>query len=263
MRAPISLYLLLMTGVAQIAAAANPCMPAPRVPGTPIEAPHAVFDAYVIEVHAPQYSRSAFGVQRTRRALVEVIRSFHGPYGPGQQVEALAIDEANSCDVGVESGAHVIVGSDSGGPFEIVETLTEAGLVAHGPFATLALAADERRHSRRSSLKHASLRGEIDGALAAKLFGRARPGRGQQCEISSVGNFAQVSWGKAFGGNDARHKVIFEHTDRGWVEILRYQAPAQTPTPARNRMRRGKQRPLWAEVSGLRSLAGASADSTS
>ena len=59
------------------------------------------------------------------------------------------------------------------------------------------------------------------------------PARHEHCEIVSDGNYAQVSWGKAFGGNDARAKVIFERADGGWIEILRYEAP--TPTPARNR----------------------------
>ena len=84
--------LLLLTSFPLLAAAANPCAPAPRAPGTPIEAPHAVFEAYVVEVHAPQDSPSTFGVLRTRRALVEVSRSFHGPYSPGQQVETLTIE---------------------------------------------------------------------------------------------------------------------------------------------------------------------------
>ena len=83
---------LLLTSFPLLAAAANPCAPATRVPGTPIEAPHAVFEAYVVEVHAPQASPSTFGVLRTRRALVEVSRSFHGPYSPGQQVETLTIE---------------------------------------------------------------------------------------------------------------------------------------------------------------------------
>ena len=85
--------------------------------------------------------------------------------------------------------------------------------------------------------------------------------RREHCEIVSDGNFAQVSWGKAFGGNDARAKVIFERAEGGWIEILRYQAP--TPTPARNRSKRTKQRALWADESGSGSPAGASAGSTS
>ena len=105
-------------------------------------------------------------------------------------------------------------------------------------------------------MKNASLRGEIDAGLAAELHARARPGRREHCEISSDGNYAQVSWGKAFGGNDARYKVIFERANGGWVEILRYEAPA--PTPARSRIA-AEARALWAMIS----LAGASADSMS
>ena len=116
---------LLLTSFPLLAAAANPCTPAPRVPGTPIEAPHAVFEAYVVEVHAPQVSRSEFGVLRTRRALVEVSRSFHGPYSPGQQVETLTIEGVEHLRRRVESGAHVMVASESGGAFEIVETAAE------------------------------------------------------------------------------------------------------------------------------------------
>ncbi len=103
-----------------------------------------------------------------------------------------------------------MVVSESGGPFEIVETLPKAQVVPQGPFAALALAAGEPRRSLRPSLKNASLRGEIDAGLAAELHARARPGRREHCEIASDGNYAQVSWGKAFGGNDARFKVIFE-----------------------------------------------------
>jgi hypothetical protein len=237
-------WMLFLTSLPLLASAASPCSPAPRVPGTPIEAPHAVFEAYVVDVHVPQVSASTFGVLRTRRALVEVSRSFHGPYSPGQQVETLTIEGANACGGAVESGAHVMVRSESGGPFEIVETFPDGVAAPRGLFATLALAGDASRHSRRPALKNASLRGEVDGALAAQLYERARPDRRAHCEIRSVGNLAQVSWGRAFGGNDARHKVIFERVDREWVEVLRYEAPI--PTPVRSRPRRGKQRALWA-----------------
>jgi hypothetical protein len=87
------------------------------------------------------------------------------------------------------------------------------------------------------------LRGNLDAGLAARFQERARPGPHEHCEISTDGSYAQVSWGKAFGGNDARHKVIFERVNGEWVEILRYEAP--TPAPARNRERRSKQRTLW------------------
>ncbi len=236
-------WILLLTGFPLFAAAANVCAPAPRIPGTPIEAPHAVFDAYVVEVNPPHISASAFGVQRTQRALVEVIRSFHGPYSPGQQVETLTIQTANACGA-VNPGTHVLVGSDSGGPFEIIEVFPEGRVVPHGPFVALALAAEEPRHSKRRTLKNVSLRGSIDAGLAAKLHAQAQPPRREQSEIRGVGNYAQVSWGKAFGGNDARGKVIYELTVSGWVEILRYEAP--TPTPVRKPARRGKQRSLWA-----------------
>jgi len=254
-------WFLLLTGLPLLAAAANPCAPAQRAPGTPIEAPHALFEAYVVEVHAPQVSAATFGVLRTRRALVEVVRSYHGPYSPGQQVETLTLDGANTCGAIIESGAHVLVASETGGPFEIIERFTTGAAQPHGPIAALGRAADEQRHSRRPSLKNVSLRGEIEGGLAAQLYSRARPARREQCEISSVGSYAQVTWGKAFGGNDARHKVIFEHTNGSWVEILRYEAP--TPTPARGRNRRGSKRTLWAQESGFRRPDVASANSTS
>ena len=107
-----------------------------------------------------------------------------------------------------------------------------------------------------------SLRGEIDGGLASELHARARPARREHCEISSVGNYAQVSWGKAFGGNDARHKVIFERVNGGqWVEILRYEAP--TPTPARSRNTPREINVRCGRGVRIRRLAGASADSTS
>jgi hypothetical protein len=115
----------------------------------------------------------------------------------------------------------------------------------------------EPRRSRRPSLKNASLRGEIDTGLASDLRARARTGRREQCDIASDGNYAQVSWGRAFGGHDARYKVIFEHAQGGWIEILRYQAPI--PSPARNRDKRTKQRALWAQESGVRRPAVASA----
>ena len=125
-------WLLILTSFPLLAAAANPCAPAPRVPGTPIEAPHAVFEAYVVEVHAPQVSASTFGVLRTRRALVEVSRSFHGPYSPGQQVETLTIEGPNTCGGAVESGAHVMVRSETGGAFEIVEIFPAGVAIPHG-----------------------------------------------------------------------------------------------------------------------------------
>ena len=254
-------WLLFLTSFPLLGFAASPCAPAPRVPGTPIEAPHAVFEAYVVDVHAPQVSSSEFGVLRTRRALVEVSRSFHGPYNPGQQVETLTIEGPDACGSAVESGAHVMVRSETGGAFEIVEIFPAGVARPHGLFAALALVTDEPRHSRRASLKNSSLRGDIDARLAARFRERAQPGRREHCDISSAGDYAQVSWGKAFGGNDARHKVIFERVAGEWVEILRYEAP--TPTPVRGRPRRGSKRTLWAQESGVRRLAGASANSTS
>jgi len=240
------IWILLLTSFPLLADAANPCSPPSRVPGTPIEAPHAVFEAYVVEVHAPQDSRTAFGVQRTQRALVEVSRSFHGPYSPGQQVETLTAVGAFVCGRVVESGGHVMVASESGGPFEIIEVMPKARVIPDDPFAALSLAAGEPRRSLRRSLKNTQLRGDVDVPLAAQLHARARAGQREHCEIISAGNYAQVSWGKAFGGNDARFKVIFERAHGGWVEILRYKAPA--PTPARIRTRRAKQRALWASA---------------
>ena len=87
------------------------------------------------------------------------------------------------------------------------------------------------------------------------------PSRREHCEIVSDGNFAQVSWGKAFGGNDARFKVIFERASGGWIEILRYQAP--DTDAARNKSNRTRQRALWADESGVRSPAAAWAGKTS
>lgn len=255
----ISLALLMFP---LLAAAANTCGPAARAPGTPINAPHAAFEAYVVSVHAVKDARSPFGAQLMRHALVEVVRSFHGPYSAGQQVETITLVGAHSCGGFVEEGGHVMVISESGGPFEIVEALPKAQVVVpQGPFAAVAYAAGDPRRSLRPSLKNASLRGEIDTGLAAELRSRARTGKREHCDIVSDGSVAQVSWGKAFGGNDARSKVIFEHANGGWVEILRYQAP--NPTPARNRSKRTKQRALWAAEISVRRPDGASADSTS
>jgi hypothetical protein len=226
-----NLLLLLLTSFPLPSAAANACMSAPRIPGSRIDAPHAVFEAYVVESGA-------------RRALVEVVRSYHGPYGPGQTVETITIEDTSPCMDVVAPGAHVLVGSESGGPFEIVAVLPNIEVLEEVPFAALAFTDDEPRRSLRPTLKNVSLRGEVDGGLAAQLYARARPDRRAHCEISRAGSYAQVSWGEAFGGNDARHKVIFERVDRGWVEILRYQAPE--PAPARHRARRAKQRALWA-----------------
>jgi len=158
-----------------------------------------------------------------------------------------------------------MVVSETGGPFEIVEALPRTRVIPRSPFAALGYVEGEARVSKRAALKNAFLR-NVDNGLAAQLRARAKTGKGERCDIVSDGAFAQVSWGKAFGGNDARSKVIFERTENQWVEILRYQAP--TPTPARNRKKGGKQRALWAEVRDLStdaatSLADASAATTS
>jgi len=253
--------LLLLTTFPALTAGANPCGPAPRAAGTPIDAPHAVFEAYVVEVHAVKDTRSPFGAQLARRALVEVVRSFHGPYSAGQQVETITLVGAHSCGRFVDEGGHVMVVSETGGPFEIVEALPRAQVVPQGPFAAVAYAAGEPRRSRRPSLKNASLRGEIDPGVASELRARARTARREHCEIASDGNYAQVSWGKAFGGKDARFKVIYERAQGGWVEILRYEAPV--PTPVRNRNKRTKQRALWAQDWGVRRPAAASATTMS
>src|SRR5687767_1648236 len=113
----ISLAFLLLPA---LASAANSCGPAPRAPGTPINAPHAAFEAYVVSVHTVKDSTSPFGAQLARQALVEVVRSFHGPYSAGQQVETITVVGGHSCGGFVEEGGHVMVISESGGPFEIV-----------------------------------------------------------------------------------------------------------------------------------------------
>jgi hypothetical protein len=241
-------------------AAANPCGPAPRASGTPIYAPHAAFEAYVVSVQPLKDFRSPFGAQLARHALVEVVRSFHGPYSAGQQVETITLVSAHSCGGFVEEGGHVMVVSETGGPFEIVEALPKAQVIPQGPFAALGYVNGEARVSKRPALKNASLR-NVDNGLAAQLRARARTGKDERCEIVSDGTFAQVSWGKAFGGNDARSKVIFERAENKWVEILRYQAP--NPMPARNRKKGGKQRALWAEVRGSTRPDAASAATTS
>jgi hypothetical protein len=259
MRALLGISLTLLA-LPSLAAAVNTCGPAPRAPGTPIYAPHAAFEAYVVAVHSVKDASSPFGAQLARHALVEVVRSFHGPYSAGQQVETITIVGARSCGGFVEEGGHVMVVSETGGPFEIVEALPKAQVIPKSPFAALGYVEGEARASKRGVLKNASLR-NVDNGLAAELRMRARAGKDERCDIVSDGTFAQVSWGKAFGGNDARSKVIFERADKQWVEILRYEAP--TPTPARNRKKGGKQRALWAEASGLTSPDAASAAMTS
>jgi hypothetical protein len=127
-------------------------------------------------------------VLRTRRALVEVSRSFHGPYSPGQQVETLTIDGPNTCGGAVESGAHVMVRSETGGAFEIVEIFPAGVANPQGLFAGLALITDEVRHSRRPSLRNASLRGDIDAGLAAQFRERAQPKRPALCGLE-MGTF--------------------------------------------------------------------------
>jgi hypothetical protein len=261
MRAHLGISLAFLV-LPALASAANSCGPASRAPGTPINAPHAAFEAYVVSVRTVKDSTSPFGAQLARQALVEVVGSFHGPYSAGQQVETITLVGAHSCGGFVEEGGHVMVISESGGPFEIVEALPKAQVaVPQGPFASVEYAAGDPRRSLRPSLKNASLRGEIDAGLASELRARAKTGKRDHVEIASDGTFAQVSWGKAFGGNDARFKVIFERAQGGWVEIMRYQAPV--PTPVKNRNKRTKQRALWAQESGVRSLAGASAATTS
>ena len=260
MRALLAISLTLSV-LPSLAAAANTCGPAPREPGTPIYAPHAAFEAYVVEVHTLKDSSSPFGAQLAKHALVEVVRSFHGPYSAGQQVETITVVGAHSCGGYVEEGGHVMVVSETGGPFEIVEALPKAQVVPQGPFAALAYVEGEARSSSRPALKNTSLRGAVDNSLAADLRTRAKTGKDARCEIVSDGTFAQVSWGKAFGGNDARSKVIFERAGNQWVEILRYQAP--TPTPARIRKKGGKQRALWAEVRGSTRPDASSAATTS
>jgi hypothetical protein len=258
MRAFLTFPLALLI-LPSLAAAANSCGPAPHAPGTPIYAPHAAFEAYVVSVQSVKDSTSPFGAQLARHAVVEVIRSFHGPYSAGQQVETITIVGANSCGRFVEEGGHVMVVSETGGPFEIVEALPKARLaVPQGPFASLSYVEGEARSSKRPALKNASLRG-IESSLAADLRRRAKAGKGERCDIVSDGTYAQVSWGKAFGGNDARSKVIFERAADRWVEIMRYEAP--NPTPARDRSKRGK-RALWADATGLAPRAAAHSGST-
>ena len=245
MRVLTTIWLAILAGFPLLSAAADSCTPVPRVPGTPINAPHAAFEAYVVAVHEVKDALSPFGAQLFRHALVEVVRSFHGPYSAGQQVETVTRVGAHGCGGFVEEGGHVMVVSESGGPFEIVEALTKTQAAPQGPFPAVAYASDQLPHSHRAPLENASLRGEIDARLASELRARAGTGKRQRCDISSAGNYVQVSWGRAFGGNDAKNKVMFERVDGEWLEILRYEAP--TPTPARsNRTRRNKQRVLWA-----------------
>jgi hypothetical protein len=175
MRALSYIWLAMLTSFPLLAAAANPCAPAPHAAGTPINAPHAAFEAYVVAVHVVKDPRSPFGAQLTRHALVEVIRSFHGPYSAGQQIETITVVGAHSCGGFVEEGGHVIVVSESGGPFEIIEALPKAQVAPQGPFAAIAYAAGEP-HPRefKTSARNSVCCGRMNLASGARTPHRQR-----------------------------------------------------------------------------------------
>jgi hypothetical protein len=256
------LWILLLAGFPLFAAAANPCTPAPRVPGTPIEAPHAVFEAYVVEVHAPQVSSSTFGVLRTRRALVEVVRSFHGPYSPDSKSRH-SVDAANACGgaVGVGCSRYGCVGNLAGHS-KSSNCCRRRSRSPKGPFAALAYATGEPRRGLRRSLKERMRHcaDKLTPASLSELRARARPAGTGAAKSRAMAPLRRLA--------GARRSVAttpdqgdFEHANGAWIEIMRYEAP--TPTPARTRNKRSKSRALWAEGSGFRRPGVASADSTS
>ena len=134
--------LLVLTTFPALAAAANTCVPAPRTLGTPIDAPHAAFEAYVVEVqrrrirglHSACNARGAHWSKWFGRSTGRIARASRSKHSRSKPCTAAAAS--------VEEGSHVMVVSESGGPFEIVEVLPKAQVIPQGPFAALAYAAD-------------------------------------------------------------------------------------------------------------------------
>ena len=156
---------------------------APMCPAHPIEARHAVFEAYVVEVHvAAGLPRPKFGCAAHARATG---RSQSGRFtdriAPASRSEAHKSGRP-PLPVSASNGSHVLVAS-TGGAFEIVEplpkrksfprTVRRAGIVTGEP-----------RRSLRPSLKNASLRGKSTPASAG-VARACTPGRHERCEISA------------------------------------------------------------------------------
>ncbi len=189
--------------------------------------PYAVFEARVIEIHDanvylhPELTPETYA--KGQEGVIEVVRSFHGPFKPGEQVATSTVTGGGSCGVRVTVGTRVVIWSDTAPPFKIWSALRGSEQPSN-VFAELALVPGPARHSKRADLANVLIRGHLSDRTAAKLLVQAQPAQ-EECSVVGATHYAEVRCGEAFGGNDARFKVIFHRVLGRWVEVMRWEAP--------------------------------------
>jgi len=215
-------FLIAIGGVAEA------CSPDIRVPGNPVVAPFAAFDARVIEVREEKVTEDG-KEWLVQIGSLQITRSLQGPHRVGDIVPTRTVLR-HSCADSIEVGweIHVQIWPGRRAPY----FLGGAGETAYSMLSELANVVAEPRQSTREAMAGVTLRGQISDRAAMKLLERAKPEQISGCEVRRAESLAQVSCGRAYDGNDAAFKVIFERVNARWKEVTRYKAGATPPGAA-------------------------------
>lgn len=180
------------------------CSPALGPANHALQIPYAVFEARVADLRDPDSRDPRSG----QLGNVVVIRSFHGPFRPGDLVPIEIGSVRTGCDNEVGIGPAIMM---------VIPVGTRPPYYPGGDdrvgFVFRALAASKGRMAVRDT---------------KTLVHRAQLEKETGCEARRAGSYAQLSCGRAYEGRDARVKVIFERVKGAWLEVLRYQAPDQS-----------------------------------
>jgi hypothetical protein len=215
-------------GLLSVSGMSEACSPDIRRPGDPITAPYAAFDARVIEVHEEMLIEDGKPTP-FQLGTLEVTRSLQGPHKVGDTLPTRT-DMQNSCADQVHVGMTVRMEIWPG--WRVPYFVGGATHWAHWMLTELANLNAESRTSAHPELTGVTLRGEISDRAAAKLLQRAQPAHLSGCEVRRADRYAQVSCGRAYDGNDAALRVVFERVGASWKEVMRYRAPATNPAAA-------------------------------
>jgi hypothetical protein len=227
MRAPSRRWFPVLFAFGLLPDVAAACSILRHEPGTPINVPRAVFEGRVVAVKEIEIYVRANRTTPGQETIIEVVHSFHGPYRVGERVATRQITMASMCGTSVGVGTRVQVWSDQDSDsLSLAGVLYEDSEEFSGPFAELAKVSGVARSSAEPALAGMLLRGDIDDREAASLMHASKLEARESCEVVRSGNHAQVGCGTAYGGNDARVKVLFERVRGSWIEVMRYAAPS-------------------------------------
>ena len=189
----------------------------------PIPRPGAIFEGSVVEARESEIQVRSDDTTPGTKVIVEITRSYHGPFAPGTRVAGYSYHQPSMCGSGpIAVGMRVMVWSaDVHAPFRVGPLYED--VEPQNAFAMFAWVADAPRFPPSVAHATVAIRGALEPREAQDLYRRARTPAGETCEIRRAKEYATVSCGSAFHGNDARFKVLFERVGDRWIEVMRYE----------------------------------------